>query len=133
MSSSSLLNEKISRSAAIRAKLNHPIIDSDGHVAEFEPEFFDYLKEVGGETAVSRLKALPDSPFSFRWYRLSEEETTGTAGATAPLVGPSDTEYAGPGDQFAAEAVVSAAGRDGNRFYDRLSELGAVSSPFGRW
>src|SRR3984957_1582958 len=74
MSSSSLINEKISRSAAIRAKLDHPIIDSDGHVAEFEPEFFDYLKEVGGETAVHKLKALPDSPFSFRWYRLSEAE-----------------------------------------------------------
>src|SRR5579883_2476141 len=38
----------ISKSAAIRARLNHPIIDSDGHTAEFEPALFDYLREVGG-------------------------------------------------------------------------------------
>ncbi|MGA2409838.1 MAG: hypothetical protein ABSG46_05540 [Candidatus Binataceae bacterium] len=67
-------NGRQSRSAENRAKLKHPIIDSDGHVAEFEPEFFDYLKEEGGAEAVERLKALPDSPFCFRWYRLSEEE-----------------------------------------------------------
>src|SRR5271155_2474373 len=64
----------VTPSAAIRTKLKHPIIDSDGHSAEFEPELFDYLKDVGGATAVKRLKSLPDSPFSFRWYRLSEEE-----------------------------------------------------------
>jgi hypothetical protein len=28
-----------SRSARIRERLTHPIIDSDGHVAEFEPAF----------------------------------------------------------------------------------------------
>ena len=66
--------KQISRSAAIRARLKHPIIDSDGHVAEFEPEFFDYLKDVGGAAAVTRLKSLPDSPFAFRWYRLTEDE-----------------------------------------------------------
>jgi len=30
-----------SKSAAVRARLNHPIIDSDGHTAEFEPALFD--------------------------------------------------------------------------------------------
>jgi predicted TIM-barrel fold metal-dependent hydrolase len=63
-----------SESAAIRAKLNHPIIDSDGHSAEFEPALFDYIKEVGGSRAVERLLSLPDSPFSYRWYRLSLQE-----------------------------------------------------------
>jgi hypothetical protein len=29
-----------SKSAAIRARLSHPIIDSDGHTAEFEPALF---------------------------------------------------------------------------------------------
>jgi predicted TIM-barrel fold metal-dependent hydrolase len=67
-------NDKQSRSAEIRAKLNHPIIDSDGHSAEFEPELFDYLRQAGGDSAVQRLKSLPDSPLSFRWYRLSEDE-----------------------------------------------------------
>jgi predicted TIM-barrel fold metal-dependent hydrolase len=63
-----------SRSAVIREKLNHPIIDSDGHTAEFEPVLFDYLRDIGGSRAVDRLMALPDSPLSFRWYKLSLQE-----------------------------------------------------------
>src|SRR5437868_15229915 len=63
-----------SRSAIIRARLDHPIIDSDGHTAEFEPALLDYLRDVGGSRAVDRLVALPDSPFAFRWYKLSPRE-----------------------------------------------------------
>jgi predicted TIM-barrel fold metal-dependent hydrolase len=62
-----------SKSAAIRARLNHPIIDSDGHLAEFEPAFFDSLKNVAGAKAVDRLKSM-DSPISFRWYRMTPQE-----------------------------------------------------------
>jgi predicted TIM-barrel fold metal-dependent hydrolase len=62
-----------SRSAAVRELLSHPIVDSDGHVAEFEPALFDYLKNVGGSAIVERFKALPDSPLSFRWNRLTPE------------------------------------------------------------
>jgi hypothetical protein len=28
-----------SKSAAVRARLTHPVIDSDGHMIEFEPGF----------------------------------------------------------------------------------------------
>jgi len=66
--------ERTSKSAAIRAKLNHPIVDSDGHTAEFEPALFDYIKDIGGSRAVERLLSLPDSPFSFRWYKLTPQE-----------------------------------------------------------
>jgi len=64
----------ISRSAAVRARLRHPIIDSDGHTAEFEPALFDYFRAIGGSQIVERFKAAPDIPFSFLWYRLSWEE-----------------------------------------------------------
>jgi len=63
-----------SQSAAIRARLSHPIIDSDGHTAEFEPALFDYLRDVGGSRAVERLLSFPDSPLSFRWYKLTAQE-----------------------------------------------------------
>src|SRR5213594_3400025 len=63
-----------SRSAAVRARLNHPIIDSDGHTAEFEPALFDYLRAVGGSQAVERFKAAPDIPFSSLCYLLSWAE-----------------------------------------------------------
>jgi len=62
-----------SRSTRIRESLNHPIIDSDGHMAEFEPAFFDHLRAVGGNNLVERLLSI-DSPISNRWYRLTPEE-----------------------------------------------------------
>ncbi len=34
--------------AAIRARLNHPVIDSDGHWLEFGPAITEYLERVGG-------------------------------------------------------------------------------------
>jgi hypothetical protein len=64
----------MSRSAAIRARLSHPIIDCDGHAAEFEPLFFDYLIEVGGSRIVERFKRSPDNAFTFLWNRLTPRE-----------------------------------------------------------
>ena len=32
-------------SAALRARLKHPVIDSDGHWVEFGPDLMDYLKD----------------------------------------------------------------------------------------
>jgi predicted TIM-barrel fold metal-dependent hydrolase len=60
-----------SQSAEIRARLKHPIIDSDGHIAEFEPAFFDFLKATAGAEMVEKFKSLSDSPYFFRWYRLT--------------------------------------------------------------
>ncbi len=46
-----------SKPATTRARLNHPVIDSDGHTVEFEPAVMDYLKQVGGAKIVERYKA----------------------------------------------------------------------------
>jgi predicted TIM-barrel fold metal-dependent hydrolase len=62
------------KSAAIRAKLPHPIIDSDGHTAEFEPALFDYMRKIAGNNVVERFKNAPDVPFRFQWYKLSPQE-----------------------------------------------------------
>jgi len=43
-----------SPSAEIRARLDHPIIDSDGHVLEFQPAYLDVLKEFGGQSMVEQ-------------------------------------------------------------------------------
>ena len=45
-----------SRSARIRASLDHPVIDVDGHVIEFLPALVDTLKEVAGPDMVKRTK-----------------------------------------------------------------------------
>jgi predicted TIM-barrel fold metal-dependent hydrolase len=63
-----------SKSAAVRARLSYPIIDSDGHTAEFEPALFDYLRAEAGARTVERLKSLSNSPISFRWYRMTPQE-----------------------------------------------------------
>ncbi|MEW6297753.1 MAG: amidohydrolase family protein [Thermodesulfobacteriota bacterium] len=67
-----------STSAAVRARLDHPVIDSDGHMIEFEPGFLDYLRRVGGRTMVDRFFSDERNTGSWgklsRWYRLSPEE-----------------------------------------------------------
>src|SRR5260370_9132894 len=63
-----------SRSAEIRARLNHPIIDSDGHTVEFLPAFLDVLKEVGGSKVVDSYVNGGGLQRSLRWYQLSEKE-----------------------------------------------------------
>jgi len=45
---------------AIRAKLNHPVIDSDGHWVEYSPVIQDYLKKVGGTRAVEGFASRDD-------------------------------------------------------------------------
>ena len=34
-------------STEVREKVNHPVIDCDGHLREFLPEWFDYMVKVG--------------------------------------------------------------------------------------
>lgn len=42
---------------AIRAHLDHPVIDSDGHWIEYQPMILDYLKKVAGTKAVEGLRS----------------------------------------------------------------------------
>ena len=61
----------------IRSRLNHPVIDSDGHWIEFEPLALDYLTEVAGADLVRRYRGSASQFFSNRlWSGLSPEERT---------------------------------------------------------
>jgi predicted TIM-barrel fold metal-dependent hydrolase len=62
------------RSARVRARVGHPIIDSDGHVVEFEPALLDYIHEVGGAAILERYKRAWDTAFYFRWNHLTPAE-----------------------------------------------------------
>ncbi|WHZ17568.1 MAG: hypothetical protein OJF52_004420 [Nitrospira sp.] len=59
-------------SSAIRAGLDFPIIDIDGHTIEFEPAVSDYLKETGGRKLLVQFEAWRRT--CLRWYELSLEE-----------------------------------------------------------
>jgi predicted TIM-barrel fold metal-dependent hydrolase len=52
-------SNRSSAAAAVRARLNHPVIDSDGHWVEFGPQVADYLRQVGGAKAVEGFKSRP--------------------------------------------------------------------------
>jgi predicted TIM-barrel fold metal-dependent hydrolase len=59
------------KSAAIRAKLDHPVVDGDAHMIEHGPLFFDALKDVAGPAMRDRfIKRLDDGG----WDRLSADE-----------------------------------------------------------
>src|ERR1700694_1074108 len=52
-------SNRSSAAAAERARLNHPVIDSDDHWVEFGPTVADYLRQVGGARAVEGFKSRP--------------------------------------------------------------------------
>ena len=68
-----MLQTQVSKSAALRARLGHPVIDSDGHTLEFGPGVLDHLNQVGGPMLVDSFKTWRAKGLH-RWYGLSPEE-----------------------------------------------------------
>ncbi|MGE0679353.1 MAG: amidohydrolase family protein [Candidatus Binatia bacterium] len=65
----------ISKSASIRAQVNHPIIDSDGHQVEMGPIFFDYLRAEAGPKVAERFPGITfDGYVDQGWWTLSPQE-----------------------------------------------------------
>jgi predicted TIM-barrel fold metal-dependent hydrolase len=69
-----------SKSAAVRAHLSHPVIDSDGHTVEFEPAVMERLQQIGGPGIVERYKTKRLEGMAsglggmLNWHRLTPEE-----------------------------------------------------------
>jgi predicted TIM-barrel fold metal-dependent hydrolase len=71
-----------SKSAAIRERLNHPVIDADGHFQEFtnlaRGELLDYARQIGGHRLVERVQKTGDLTIDEfmvnRWLPMTEEE-----------------------------------------------------------
>jgi predicted TIM-barrel fold metal-dependent hydrolase len=68
-------------SAEIRAGLDHPVIDVDGHLQEVTPlfrdEVFERARELGGPRLAERVAATPltyDEGAKWRWFELTEEQ-----------------------------------------------------------
>jgi predicted TIM-barrel fold metal-dependent hydrolase len=62
---------KSSPSAAVRRRLEHPVIDGDGHWLEPWPIFLDYLAQVGGPALVDHFRA---RDVERGWYAMTREE-----------------------------------------------------------
>jgi hypothetical protein len=69
-----------SRSAAVKAGLDHPVIDTDVHVNDFAPVLEDYVAQYGGNKLVDALRKALGGRFVTRngggkdWYQQSAEE-----------------------------------------------------------
>jgi predicted TIM-barrel fold metal-dependent hydrolase len=59
---------EVSESAHIRGRLDHPVVDGDGHVVEYMPLVREYLREEGGDNIATFFDR--DS----KWYSISEQE-----------------------------------------------------------
>src|SRR6266511_2033906 len=62
---------KDSKSAAVRAQLDHPVIDGDGHWLEPVPSFLDYLRQIGGASVVERFV---HKTREAGWYEMPPQE-----------------------------------------------------------
>src|SRR5881628_4264625 len=63
-----------SKSAAVRARLDHPVIDGDGHWLEPVPIFLDYLREVAGPSVVERFRKMATAHIDRGWYDMTPAE-----------------------------------------------------------
>jgi predicted TIM-barrel fold metal-dependent hydrolase len=69
-----------SRSAAVKASLHHPVIDTDVHVNDYAPALEDYIQHYGGAKLVDALRKALGGRFVTRagggkdWYQQTPEE-----------------------------------------------------------
>ena len=53
---------RASKSAQVRERLGHPVIDSDGHIMEFIPALFDFVREREGDAFFERFQHVAGLP-----------------------------------------------------------------------
>ena len=68
-----------SRSAAVKATLDYPVIDTDVHVNDYAPVLEDYVQHYGGGKLVDALRKALGSRFATRsggkdWYQQTPAE-----------------------------------------------------------
>jgi len=103
-----------SKSAALRARLNHPVIDSDGHLLEFVPVLTEYLQKAGGKDAVRAFRsAFKTTYLALNWYQLSPTERHDQWARRPPF-------YVVP----AANTMDLATGLFPNLLHERIDDLG---------
>ena len=109
-------------SADVRARLNHPIVDCDGHMLEHVPVFLDFLKETAGPEMVEHYLKCSREGKNGRWYALTPRGTQDPSPRAASVLGDSVGEYPRPGHVHAARIAARAARRAGARLHHRLSD-----------
>lgn len=98
--------------AEIRESLDHPVLDADGHIVEYWPEFDRCLREEGVEGGLQAFMGTANFDGSRTWQSLQTEERLRERAYRSPWWGfPNDA-------RDLASAVAP------NLLYERLDELG---------
>src|SRR5262249_1104498 len=104
------------RVQAIRAEIDHPVIDCDGHIVEFLPDLVPFLKRAGieSETHLRLLAAVAAWGRTFRgdWSKMSKEER-----ARSRVARPSSND-------FSSNPLDRATTMLPELMYQRLDEIG---------
>lgn len=74
MSDAAPRRERMSEGAAVRSRLDHPVIDTDGHFIEIEPILIDYIRDVCGANLAGRYREMVGDGRFWAWYHMSPEE-----------------------------------------------------------
>jgi hypothetical protein len=75
-----LSSKESSRSAAVKSRLDFPVIDTDVHVNDYTPALEDYVQHYGGSALVDALRKSLGGRFATRsaagkdWYQQTPEE-----------------------------------------------------------
>src|SRR5258708_25694096 len=72
MTKSVTVTNGMPKSAEVRSKLKHPVVEEDGHWLEVNPVFWRYIDQVAGPGMVERYKKVYGSGYA--WHSLSPEE-----------------------------------------------------------
>ena len=73
---------------SIRERLDHPVIDSDGHLVEVRPVAMEYIAAAGGADIVERFSEEQRSTFLSRdWYGLSDGRRMAALDASSAVLG----------------------------------------------
>ena len=111
----------------IRAGLKHPIIDADGHWAEFHPHMRQEFKRIGGDIAVEAFDmATARIPKSLN---MSVAERAASKDRPGSVLVPAHEEHARPGHRDDAAPALRAARRDRARLLRRLPDVRARLVP----
>ena len=58
-----MATSQTSKSAKVRSRLDHPVIDADGHIVELTPVYIDYIRDVAGNDIAQRYTQPRDRKF----------------------------------------------------------------------
>jgi predicted TIM-barrel fold metal-dependent hydrolase len=100
-----------SKAARVRARLNHPVIDADGHWLELNPVLYDFIREIAGPSVLQKVLEAFERRGS-AWYEASPGERASKRMMRPPFWG------------IPTAAVDRAAAMLPALFYERLDEWG---------